>query len=147
VDVKSVEWDKDREKRVSEQAIKYAKEHAKDLVVLQILTSDLYHWGFNDIILPGPAKSRFIGHIREEIMKNSMESTAMLEEQANREGINLEIRKVETRDPVTVALEEAGKGYERVFMGKEKKRLFPIFKKTLEQHLKRELSVPIITYQ
>lgn len=147
LDVKHVRWEINRQKMVIDNSIKYAKENLKNLVVLQILTSDLYHWGFNDIILSGPAKARFIGHIREEIMKNSLEVTKILEERADQERISMEVHKRETMDPVSVALEEASKDYELVFLRKEKKKLFPIFKKTLDDHLKKELSIPVITCQ
>ena len=67
----------------------------------------------------------------------------MLKEMAQRNKVPLEIRKVETREPSSAALEEAGKGYDRIFMGKEKKRLFPVFKKTIEQQLRKGVSTPI----
>jgi antitoxin component of RelBE/YafQ-DinJ toxin-antitoxin module len=143
VDVRPVPDDPDREQRIAERAFVYAKEHAKRVVALQILSSDLFHWGFNDTILPGPTKTRFIGYIREELLSWSHESTIMLEEMAQRSKIPLEIRKVETREPTSAALEEAEKGYDRIFMEKEKKRLFPIFKKTIEQQLRKGVSTPI----
>ena len=146
IDVKAVDWDPYRERRGLEQAIQYSKDNERDLVVLLILSSDLYHWGFNDIILPGPAKSRFIGHIREEIMKSSVDFTSMLKKTAGREGINLIIKKVETMDPLTTALEEAKKGYNRIFIAKQKKTIFPLFKKRIEDLLMKKLSTPIITY-
>jgi len=114
-------------------------------VALQILNSDLFHWGFNDTILPGPAKTRFIGHIREDLLNRSRESTIMLKEVARRNKVPLEIRKVETREPSSAALEEAEKGYDRIFMGKEKRRLFPVFKKTMEQQLRKGVSTPILS--
>lgn len=143
VDVRPVPDDPDREQRVVEWAFVYAKKHAKRVVALQILSSDLFHWGFNDTILPGPAKTKFIGHIREELLSRSHESTIMLKEMAQCNKVLLEIRKVETREPSSAALEEAGKGYDRIFMGKEKKRLFPVFKKTIEQQLRKGVSTPI----
>jgi len=143
VDVRPVQDDPDLERRIAERAIDYANTHAKKVVALQILSSDLFHWGFNDTILPGPAKTRFIGHIREELLSRSHESAIMLKEMAQRNKVPLEIRKVETREPSSAALEEAAKGYDRIFMGKEKKRLFPVFKKTVEQQLRKGVSTPI----
>ena len=143
VDVRSVQDDPDQEQRIAERAFVYAKKHAKRVVALQVLSSDLFHWGFNDTILPGPAKTRFIGHIREELLSRSLESTIMLKEMAQRNKVPLEIRRMETREPTSAALEEAEKGYDRIFMGKEKKRLFPIFQKTIEQRLRKGVSTPI----
>jgi hypothetical protein len=143
VDVRPVQDDADRAQRIAERAFVYAKKHAKRVVAVQILSSDLFHWGFNDTILPGPAKTKFIGHIREELLSRSRESTIMLKGMAQRNRVSLEIRKVETREPSSAALEEAAKGYDRIFMGKEKKRLFPVFKKTIEQQLRKGVSTPI----
>jgi len=143
VDVRSVDHDPARDQRTAERAFEYAEEQGKRVVALQILTSDLFHWGFNDIILSGPAKTQFIGYIREQLLSRSLESNAMLKEMAQRYQVPLEIRKVETRDPSSAAVEEAQKGYDRIFIGKEKKRLFPIFKKTIEQHLRKGVSTPI----
>ena len=143
VDVRPVQDDADREQRIAERAFAYAKKHTKRVVALQVLSSNLFHWGFNDAILPGPAKTRFIGHIREELLSRSHESTIMLKEMAQRNKVPLEIRRLETREPTSAALEEAEKGYDRIFMGKEKKKLFPIFRKTIEQQLRKGVSTPI----
>ena len=145
IDVQSMPDDPDREQRIAEQAFVYAKEHAKRVVALQILNSDLFHWGFNDIILPSPAKTKFIGYIREELLRRSRESAIRLKEMAQRNKVPLEIRKVETREPSSAVFEEAEKGYDRIFMEKEKKRLFPIFKKTIEQQLRKGVSTPIMS--
>ena len=130
-------------KRMAEKAFLYAQQHAKRVVALLILSSDLYHWGTNDIILPGPAKAKFSGHIREALFNRSMEQRHMLEKMAFRYGVPLEFRPVETDDPVASALMEARQGYERIFMLKERKRLFPILKKTMEQCLRKGTSVPL----
>ena len=143
VDVRPVQDDPDREQRIAKGAFVYAKKHAKRVVALQILSSDLFHWGFNDTILPGPARTRFIGYIREELLSRSHESTVMLKEMAQRDKVPLEIRRKVTREPFSAALEEAEKGYDRIFMGKEKKKLFPLFEKTIEQHLRKGVSTPI----
>ena len=137
MDVKSVRKDPSRDEQVAERAFIYAKRFSKRVVALQILTSDLYHWGYNDIILSGPAKMRFIGHVREELLSRSLESATMLEEKARSQGVELEIRRVETRDPVLTALEEAEKGYDSIFIPKEKKRIFPLLSKTLAQSLSK----------
>jgi hypothetical protein len=125
------------------KAFLYARRMSKRLVVLQILTSDLFHWGYNDTILPGPAKARYLGYIREQIAKKSLEMTKILENQALHHGISLEIKRVETMDPVSAALEEARGDYDRIFIGKERKKVFPIFERTIGQHLRKKISIPI----
>ena len=146
VDVRSTLRDHPFDEDVADQAFAYAKRESMRLVALQILTSDLFHWGVNELILPGPAKMRFVGHIREQIFERSMETTRMLEEKAFQYGVPLEIRKVETRDAVRAVVDEARKDYERIFLAKEKKRLFPILEKTLEQHLRRQTSSTIVSF-
>ena len=126
------------------KALLYAGRLSKRLVAFLILTSDLYHWGYNDIILSGPAKTRFIGHVREQVFNKCLETTKMLEEKALQYGVPIEIKRVETSDPVSAVLEEAGKGYDRIFLARERKKTFPIFKKTLEQYLRKRVSTPIV---
>ena len=80
----------------------YARQSSKRLVALQILASDLFHWGINDNILSGPAKMRFVGHIREQLLDKSLETTKMLEQKALQHNVSLEIKRVETDDPASV---------------------------------------------
>jgi hypothetical protein len=127
------------------KAFLYARRSSKRVVALQVLTSDLFHWGLNDIILPGPAKMRFIGHIREHLLDESLETARMLEQKAREHGVSIEIKSVETDDPALAALEEARGDYDRIFMGREKKRLFPIFKRSMGQVLRKNISVPIVS--
>jgi hypothetical protein len=126
------------------KAFLYARRMSKRLVVLQILTSDLLHWGYNDTILPGPAKTRYIGHIREQIATESLETIKMLKERALQYGVSLEIKRVETMDPLSTALEEALGDYDRIFLFKERKKVFPIFERTIGQHLRKKVSIPIV---
>jgi hypothetical protein len=126
-----------------DKAFNYTRNASKQLVVLQVLTSDLFHWGFNDVILSGPAKIRFIGYVREKVYDKSLEATKILEEKALQYNLPIEIKRIETDDPVSVVLEEARKGYNRIFIGRGKKRIFPLFKKSIEQQLRKNISVPI----
>ncbi len=126
-----------------DKALNYARNVSKHLVVLQVLTSELFHWGFNDVILSSPAKIRFIGHIREKVYDKSLETTKMLKEKALQCNVPIEIKRMETDDPVSTVLEEARKGYDRIFIRKREKRIFPLFKKSIEQQLKKNISVPI----
>jgi hypothetical protein len=147
VDIVSVCPDSNLHERIAEKAFDYAHKHSKRVVVLQVLTSNLYHWGSNDNILSGPAKMRFIGHVREEVFSKSLESKKMLEEKALRCGTELEIHTIETRDPVAAVLNEARGEYDRIFMVKERKRLFPIFKKTIAGQLQKQTAIPVSVCQ
>lgn len=127
----------------AEKAFLYAKHSSNPIVVLQVLISDLFHWGLNDNILSGPAKMRFVGHVREQLLDKSLETTRMLEEKAKQHGVFLEIKKVETDDFNRASLDEACKNYNKIFIAKEKKKLFPLFEKSMGQYLRKNISIPI----
>jgi hypothetical protein len=127
----------------SDRAFLYAKHSSKRIVALQILSSDLFHWGLNDNILSGPAKVKFIGHIREQLLGESREITKMLEQKALQHDVPIHIKRIETNDASSAVVEEAGKGYDRIFIGREKKKFFPIFKKSMEQCLRKNVSIPV----
>lgn len=145
LDVQKVGRTISRDENVADQAFLYASRLSKSMVAIQIMTSELYHWGHNDIILPGPAKAKFIGHVREAIFNTSLETTKMLENKALRYGVELEILRIETDDPISPVIEEAIKGYDRIFIGREKKRIFPIFKRSIESQIRTKTSIPVIS--
>jgi len=125
-------------------AFQYAKAYSKKLVVLQILTSILYHYGHHDVIATRSSKRQFLLHIRQEVLRKGITEAQGLRERAVEEGISLEIHSVETEDIVSVALSEAIKDYEVIFLPKEKRKIFPFFEKTLEQQLEKKVSSRII---
>ena len=59
-------------------------------------------------------------------------------------GIRLEINSVETDDVISTVIAEAKKGYDKIYLPKEEKKFFPIFKKTMAQHLKGKVPGSII---
>jgi len=139
---------KDRGEKVEEIAIdkafRYAETASKPVVVLQIINSDLYHYGHNDIILTAAAKTRFLFYVRDQVLKRGKDRERMLEERAKKQGISLEVYSVESEDPASSAIEEAKNGYDVIFLPKESKRLFPIFNKTVEQHLRKEIPGAVV---
>jgi hypothetical protein len=143
-DVKVKGETKGHEENAVEQAFSYAESKSKAVVALQILHSDLYHYGHTDLLLPGPGKKRFLNHIREDLVKRGMEREKDLQERAGKRGIRFEMRTVESQDPASTAVEEAKKGYDMIFLPKEKKRRFPILKKTVRRHLQKEVPIPFI---
>ena len=128
----------------ADKAFNYASRSSGRLVALQLLTSDLFHWGMNDNILSGAAKMRFIGHVREQVMEKSHDTSKMLRHKAMKYGVSLEIKSVETDDPVFAAFEEARGDYERIFIAKEKEKVFPLFKKSMGQYLRKKITIPIV---
>ena len=143
-DVKVKGETKRHEENAVEHAFSYAESKSKTVVALQILHSDLYHYGHTDLLLPGPGKKRFLNYIRDELMKRGIEREKALREKAQKRGILFEMRSIEAQDPASTAVEEAKKGYDMIFLPKEKKRRFPILKKTVEQHLQKEVPIPLI---
>lgn len=143
-DVKVKRDSKRDDGRAIEEAFHYAESTSKKVVALQILTSNLYHWGRNDSILSGPGKAGFLFYIRDEVLRRGKDRAKELQERAQRQGISLEIRSVESEDPASTVIEEAERGYDIIFLPEERKRLFPIFEKTLAQHLRKKVFSQII---
>ena len=121
-----------------EQAFRTAKSDSGRIKVLQILDSALYHYAHNDLVAPRLNKRTFLLYIREHVLEKGRIEAGELIRKAGDMGISLEIDPVETDDVISTVVAEAKKGYDEIFLPKEEKKLFPIFKKTIEQHLKRK---------
>ncbi len=126
------------------EAFRYAKLTAKRLVVLQILTSNLYHYGHLDLVATRPSKRQFLLYIRKDVLKRGSAEALALEKRARGMGISLEILSVESEDILSAALTEAKKGYDAVFLPKQKKKLFPLLERTLPDYLRKKTSSKII---
>jgi len=127
-----------------ESAFSYVKSTSKALTVLQILTSNLYHYGHHDVIATRPSKRQFLLHIRDEVLGRARAKATTLMDRASEEGIGLEILSVESEDASSVAVNEARKGYDVIFVSNKKRSLFPLFEKTLAQHLRNKTTSKII---
>ena len=125
-------------------AFNYAQSSSKRLHVLQILTSNLYHYGHHDLITTRPTKRQFLLYIRDEVLKRGKTEVRALEKKAGDMGISLEVNSVESEDIFLTALSEAKKGYDSVFLPKGRKKLFPLFKKNLVQYLRKKIAGKII---
>jgi|WetSurMetagenome_2_1015567.scaffolds.fasta_scaffold87832_2 hypothetical protein len=126
-------------------ACDYAKSTSRPLRTLQILTSDLYHYGHHDLVATRPSKKQFLLYIREEVMERGKEAAQALERKAAEMGIYLEIIALESEDLFSTSLEEARKGYDIIFLPKQKKKLFPLFKKTLAAYLEKKIAGRIVS--
>ena len=127
-----------------EAAFSCAKTTSKKLVVLQILTSNLYHYGHQDIIATRPSKRQFLLHIRDEVMERGRSKARAMAEKARKEGIDLEILSVESEDVLSCAAEEAKKGYDAIYLQKEKRKLFPLFERPLAGHLRKKTDSRVV---
>jgi hypothetical protein len=128
-----------------EEAFRAAQSDSRKVKVLQILDSGLYFYGHNDLVAPRLSKRTYLLYIREQVLEQGKIEADELRERARNMGVSLEIDPVETDDVISTVIAEAKKGYEKIFLPKEKKKLFPIFEKTVEQHLKREVSSLLIS--
>lgn len=128
-----------------EQAFYTAQSDSGKVKVLQILDSALYHYAHNDLVAPRLNKRTFLLYIREQVLEQGRIQAGELIRKAGEMGISLVIDPVETDDVVSTVIAEAKKGYDEIYLPKEEKKLFPIFKRTMEQHLKRKAPGRVIS--
>lgn len=124
-----------------EEGFRAAQSSSRKAKVLQILDSELYHYGHNDLVAPRLNKQRFLLYIRDQVLERGLIEADQLREKARNMGVPLEIDPidpVETGDVLSTVIAEAKKGYEMIYLAKEKKRLFPLLgNRTLEQSLRK----------
>ena len=128
-----------------EQAFHTAQTDSGKVKVLQILDSGLYHYGHNDLVAPRLNKQTFLLYIREHVLEQGRIEAGALIRKACEMGICLEVDPIETDDVISTVIAEAKKGYDEIYLPKEEKKLFPIFKRTMEQHLKRKAPGRVIS--
>jgi hypothetical protein len=127
-----------------ESAFSYAKSTSKTLTVLQILTSDLYHYGHHDVIATRPSKRQFLLHIRDEVIERAQAKATLLMDRARQQEISLEIISVESEDASSAAANEARKGYDAIFVSEKRRSFFPLFEKSITQRLRNKTTSKII---
>lgn len=123
-----------------EEGFRTARSSSMKVKVLQILDSDLYHYGHNDLVAPRLNKQRFLLYIRDQVLERGEKEAGEVRAKARSMGVSLEIDPVETDDVVSTAVAEAKNGYEAVYLAKEKKKLFPLLQKHLATQLRREFA-------
>ena len=137
-DVRAKGPSRDGDEKLVDIAFQHAAKNGEKVVAIQVLSSNLYHWGRHDTIISGPGKETFLLHVRDLVMKRGQEKADALEQKAKENGIALEIQMSESKDPIATIVEEVGKGYDMVFIPKQRKKLFPLSKRhTLEDALKK----------
>jgi hypothetical protein len=127
-----------------DEAFNYAKANSRGIRAVQILNSDLYHYGHQDLVATRPSKRQFLLHIRQEVLERGKAEARALDDKALEMGLSLEILTIESEDIFATSLEEAKKGCGIIFLPKQEKKLFPLFKQTLAQYLKRKLPIEVI---
>jgi hypothetical protein len=121
-------------------AFQCAQSTSRRLRVIQILSSDLYRYGHHDLVATRHSKREFLLHIRQEVLERGKAAALALQDKAREMNLSLEIETVESEDLFSASLAEANKGYDIIYIPKEEKKLFPLFKKTLESYLKKKTS-------
>lgn len=134
----------DESAQAVEEALRTAKSESRKARVLQILDSDLYHYGHNDLVAPRLNKQRFLDYIRGQVLMRGDQEAGLLARKARAMGVSLDISPVETDDLVSTVLAEAKKGYEIIFLAKEKKRIFPLLKKNLARELRKATAIRVV---
>jgi len=127
-----------------DEAFRAAQGNSGKAKVLQILDSDLYFYGHNDLVAPRLNKQRFLLYIRDEVLERGEIEAAIIREKAKNMGVSLEIDPVETDDLVSTVLVEARRGYEMIFLAREKKKLFPLLSKHLATQLRKQSDAEVI---
>ncbi len=128
-----------------EAAFKHAKSTSKRLRIFQILNSDLYCYGHQDLVATRHSKRQFLLHIREEVLERGKAEARALEAKAMEMSVPFEIETVESEDILSTSLAEAKKGYETVFLPNQPRKLFPLFKKSLAAYLKKKTAGEIVS--
>lgn len=125
----------DGSQKALDAALLAAQSGAKKVRVLLILDSELYHYGHVDLVAPRLNKQKFLLYIREQVLEKGGIDAAVIREKALSMGVPMQIDPVETDDLVLTVITEARKGYEMIFLKREKKRIFPLLKKDLAREL------------
>jgi hypothetical protein len=125
-------------------AMAYAKDNSSTVVALQILTSNLYHYGHNDLIATRPSKRDFLLYIRSEAVGQGREDAERLAREAEQCGVSMEIVPVETEDVNSTVITEAKKGYGAVFVPKERRKIFPLLQRNLCRELEKRVACRVV---
>ena len=118
---------------------------SEGITVLQILHSDLYHYGQNDLVATRPSKRDFLHYIRDEVLSAAREKADALRQRAEGMHVLIEVLAKETEDPASAIIEEAGRGYSAIFLPKERHRTFPLLKRNVTKELKKRISCQVFS--
>ncbi|MBI5577803.1 MAG: hypothetical protein HY895_01505 [Deltaproteobacteria bacterium] len=131
--------------KAEETAFRSALSSTRNIVIISIVDSFLYHYGHTDVINTRPSKRAFLLHVRSEALQKAADAAQAVRERANAKGIAAEIIPVETDDPAAaiayLAREEKSGA---VYIPLEKTRFFPLLKRSLATDLRRKLSAQVV---
>ena len=129
------------DKKAETAAMDWCLRHGQGLTVMQFLNSNMYHYG-HDWIVNGYGRTQFMMHIHNNLKMDAESRATGLKVEAKKRGITVRIitiDAVEMQDYDKWIAGEAHKGYRKIFLPKEKWRLFPlIHRKSLVQRLHKK---------
>jgi hypothetical protein len=118
---------------------------SEGITIFQILHSDLYHYGHNDLVATRPSKRDFLHYVRDDVLTMAREKSDALRQRAEAMHILIEVLAKETEDPASAIIEEAGRGYSAVFLPKEKHTTFPLLKRNVAKELKKRIPCQVFS--
>jgi hypothetical protein len=130
--------------KAMETALAYAKTQDRPLQAFQILNSGLYCYGHQDLVATRSSKQQFLLYIRDQVIQRGLVEAQTLSKKARDMDVTLSIMTTESEDVISSSLAEAQKGYDVIFVPRQKKRRFPLFKKTMSDCLQRKIAARII---
>jgi hypothetical protein len=127
-----------------EAALAYAQAQDRPLQALQILNSGLYCYGHQDLVATRHSKQQFLLYMRDQVIQRGLADAKALADKARDMGVSLNITTAESEDAISASFAEAQKGYDVIFVPKQKSKWFPIFEKTLSDCLQRKITARVI---
>jgi hypothetical protein len=113
---------------VLDQAVAYAQSHDVRLEVLLILGSHLYHYGHNDVVVPGKARAGFLTYVAEQVAEEGRRLGERVLSQAAERGVAATVKPI-MEENCEASIHDALAGTSGpVLKAPNRRRLFPIFK-------------------
>ena len=113
---------------VSARAVALAREQGALLEVLLVMKSHLYHYGHNDVIVPGKARAGFLAYVSGEIAEEGKRKAAELETLAVEQGVPVRIEPITEEDCGGILEERLADSTGPVMAASTRRSLFPLFK-------------------
>jgi hypothetical protein len=113
---------------VSARAVALAREQGAALEVLLVIHSHLYHYGHNDVVVPGKARAGFLAYVSEEIAEQGKKGAEGIRAQECEQGVPVRIQPIMEEDCQGTLQERLACGTGPVLAASTKPRLFPLFK-------------------
>jgi len=111
-----------------DRALDYAVAHDARLEVLLVMGSHLYHYGHNDVVVPGKARAGFLTYVAEQVAEQGKRLGKQILARAAERGIAVTIRPIMEENCGVLLHRALAEGIGPVLKAGSKRRLFPIFK-------------------